>query len=281
MIPGLKVPPSLAEKVALILGTFSPHRRIAVAYSGGVDSTFLAWLVQNTPGKEAYAFLVVTPFLSQREHAGAMGVAREIGLLVEPISLDPSSIPLVRQNPVDRCYHCKKEVMKQIKRRAEELDCSVVVDGSHAGDRTGNRPGRRALYELGVCSPLALAGLEKHEIRELSRLAGLSTWNKPSQSCLATRLPYGTELTHETLSRVEQAEEVLWGLGCEQVRVRYDGETARIEINPDAFHLILDQTTRASITLRLRQLGFIHVTLDLAGYRSGSWDERPSAFQDI
>ena len=206
-----------------------------------------------------------------------MDVARKIELRVEPIFLDPSSIPLVRQNPVDRCYHCKMEVMKQIKRRAEELSCSVVVDGSHAGDRTGHRPGRRALHELGVLSPLALAGLEKHEIRELSRLAGLPTWNKPSQSCLATRFPYGTELTHERLSRVEQAEEILWDLGCEQVRVRYDGETARIEINPDAFHLILDQTTRESITLRFRQLGFIHVTLDLAGYRSGSWDERQGA----
>jgi pyridinium-3,5-biscarboxylic acid mononucleotide sulfurtransferase len=276
MIQGHQVPPLLEKKVALIQEALSPHRRIAVAFSGGVDSTFLAWLLQNTPGKEPYAILVVTSFLSQRERAGAMGVAREIGLHIDSIILDASSIPLVRQNPVDRCYHCKMEVMKQIKRKAEELDCSVIVDGSHAGDRTGHRPGRRALHELGVCSPLALAGLEKYEIRELSRLAGLSTWNKPSQSCLATRLPYGTELTRERLSRVEKAEEVLWNLGCEQVRVRYDGETARMEINPDAFHLILDQTTRESITLQFRQLGFIHITLDLAGYRSGSWDERRS-----
>jgi uncharacterized protein len=283
MALNFKISLQLSEKIELLENELSPHRFIAVAYSGGVDSTFLAWLIQKQLRKPSRIVLVVTPFLSRREHAGALGTAKQIELDIEQIIMDPSSLPMIRRNPVDRCYHCKREIMTRIADMASQWSRSaVVLDGTHADDQGGHRPGRRALQELGILSPLAKARLDKSEIRELSRLAGLPTWRKPSQSCLATRLSYGTELTRERLSRIEKAEEMLWDLGCEQVRVRSDGETARIEVNPEAFHLILNEATSIKIRLHFRELGFSRVSLDPAGYRSGSWDtDQTDESQDL
>jgi uncharacterized protein len=269
------VPASLEKKCNGLEKVLSPHGPICLAYSGGVDSSFLAWFIRHVLKMEFTAFLVVSPFISRREHRNALQVAEEIGMSPEEIVLDVLGVEAVRDNPAQRCYFCKTEIISRIEKRARDLKCSLLVDGTNAGDRKVHRPGHKALQELGVLSPLALAGLEKAEIRELSRLAGLSTWNKPSQSCLATRIPYGTPLTLELLSRVEQAEAILWDLGCEQVRVRVHGtDLARIEVNPEAFGILLQEEARNRVARHLRELGFLHVTLDLAGFRSGCWDER-------
>ena len=265
--------PLLDKKCEALQKVLSPHDSVALAYSGGVDSSFLAWFIRHVLKKELSAFFVLSPFVSRREHNNALRVAEEIGLKPEEIALDVLRVDRVRENSVERCYFCKKEIMTHIGKRARELKCSALVDGTNAGDSKGYRPGHRALGELGVLSPLALAGLEKAQIRELSRLAGLSTWNKPSQSCLATRIPYATPLTPEALSRVEKAEAFLWDLGCEQVRVRvHGGDLARIEVNPEAFAMLFRDDNRSRILRFCRQVGFAHVSLDLAGFHSGCWD---------
>lgn len=264
----------LEKKCKALEEVLSPHDPVALAYSGGVDSSFLAWFIRTVMQKELFAFFVKSPFISSREYENVLRVAGEIGLELHEIELDILGLDPVAKNPVERCYFCKKQVMTSILKRAGELKCSVLVDGTNAGDSKAYRPGQRALRELGVLSPLALSGLEKTQIRELSRLAGLSTWNKPSQSCLATRIPYGTALTLEILSRIERAEAFLCDLGFNQVRVRVHGEElARIEVSPEDFSFFLRNVARSRIIDFFQKLGFIHVTLDLAGFRSGSWDE--------
>jgi pyridinium-3,5-biscarboxylic acid mononucleotide sulfurtransferase len=264
---------TLEAKCKTLEQVLSPHSRVGIAYSGGTDSTFLAWFALKLLEKEVFAFLVVTPLLSVRERQNALATALEIGVQPELIELDPLSIPNVRENSPRRCYFCKKEIMGRVKKRAEEGGCTIVLDGTHAGDLTGYRPGKQALMELGIISPLALAGFTKEEVRELSRLAGLPTWNKPSQSCLATRIPYGTTLTREVLSKVEEAETCLRDLGLKELRVRLHGDLARIEIPLNAFPRLLESVNRERVVTKFREIGFLHVTLDLAGLRSGSWDE--------
>lgn len=254
--------------------------RIAVAYSGGVDSTFVAWFLHTKLRKQVRCYFADTPFISRSEREGALRIAEELGLALEVIRFDPLDSPEVRANPVDRCYFCKKEVFGRIIALAEKHGCQVVVDGSHAGDSTGYRPGKKALSELGVLSPLAFAGLAKDEIRRLSFEAGISNWNKASQSCLATRVPYGTSLSLPLLGKIEQAEEFLHSLGCIQFRVRCHDDLARIEMLETDFVRILEPETRTAIVAEFRGLGFAHVTLDLAGFRSGSWDEKVTRGND-
>ncbi len=246
--------------------------RIGVAYSGGVDSTFIAWYLREKLGKEVIAFFADTVFISAAERLNALRTAEELGLELEILSFDPLDSAAVRANPVDRCYHCKKEVFSRIISQAARFGCLAVVDGSHAGDMGGYRPGKKALRELGVISPLAAAGLVKDEIRLLSRNAGISNWNKPSQSCLATRVPYGSPLSRELLERIEKAEDLLHDLGCVQVRVRCHGDLARIEAEQHDFAKIMAPETRSIIIKRFAELGFAYSSLDLAGFRSGSWD---------
>ncbi len=247
--------------------------KIGVAYSGGVDSTFIAWYLRERLGKEITALFADTVFISALERENALRTAKELNLSLEILSFDPLDSAAVRANPVDRCYHCKKEVFSRIISRADELGCLGVVDGSHAGDAGGYRPGKKALSELGVISPLAAAGLMKDEIRLLSREAGISNWNKPSQSCLATRVPYGSALSRELLEKIEKAEDLLHNLGCAQVRVRCHGDLARIEAEHYDFGKIMEPGTSALIIKKFAELGFVYTSIDLAGFRSGSWDK--------
>ncbi len=263
------IPEPLHGKCRALEEVLRLHGPAGIAYSGGTDS---AWLARHVLAEGTFAFLVVTPFLSERERAYARQVADEIGLDLRQIELDPLSIPAVRDNPPLRCYFCKKEIMGRVLDQARRLGCKAVMDGSHAGDKEGHRPGRKALAELGILSPLADAGMDKADIRELSRLAGLPTWNKPSQSCLATRVPYGTPLTPALVHRIEKAESFLWSLGCRQVRVRLHGDLARIEVDDGSFSLFLGSGARAQLLRHFRGMGFAHISLDLAGYHSGSWD---------
>ncbi|GLI36120.1 ATP-dependent sacrificial sulfur transferase LarE [Desulforhabdus amnigena] len=267
------IPLDLELKFKTLEALLSPYPSFAVAYSGGVDSTFLAWYVQKVLGKRLHAFLVQSPFLGRRERERAQSLAREIGFSLETLFGDPIAVPSIRENSSLRCYFCKKESMTAIKERAHTLGYAAVLEGSHAGDSRSYRPGRRALKELHILSPLATAGFEKSEIREVSRLAGLSNWDLPSQSCLATRIPYGTAITSDLLSRIEEAESYLWEVGCRQVRVRIHENLARIEVTPEDFPLFMEKNTREKLLRRFKELNFAFVSLDLAGYRSGSGDK--------
>jgi len=273
MIDIIRALPALEAKIKRLSALLLPCDRIGIAFSGGVDSSLLAWFAHACLKKETFAFFVESAFISRRERRSAVQVAREIGLPMETLPVDPLSIEALRDNPPRRCYFCKKEVMGRIKAKAFEKGCDILIEGSHAGDAGGYRPGKKALEEMGVVSPLAMAGLVKDEIRQISRAAGLSTWDKPSQSCLATRIPYGTLLTADLLASIDRSEEFLWDLGCTQVRVRVHGELARIEADPFSLQLIMADENRTEVVRALNTQGFKFVTVDLAGFRSGSWDE--------
>jgi pyridinium-3,5-biscarboxylic acid mononucleotide sulfurtransferase len=254
--------------------------RLAIAYSGGVDSTFLAWLAVNHLEGEPLVMLGVSPLVSARERVEALRVAQQLGFAVAELHLDLFAEDEVLANPPNRCYVCKKRLFAEMLRKAQGLGYPRLVDGTNADDLQQHRPGLRALQELAILSPLALASLAKAEVRELSRLAGLPTWNKPSQACLATRIPYGVRITRELLARIELAEEVLVKLGCAQVRVRVHDQLARIEVSPEDFPRLLEANRRRQILARFRELGFARVCLDLAGYTSGTMDNGQEAIGD-
>jgi uncharacterized protein len=244
-----------------------------VAYSGGVDSTFLLAAARRALGDRVAAATVRTLFLDRgevddaRRRAGAIGVRHEI------IDLDLAAAPEVLANPPDRCYHCKRLVFTALRRRADELGLPVLLDATHADDRLERRPGVRALGELGVQSPLAAAGFGKADIRALSAALGIAGADRPSSPCLATRVPYGVPITPERLRRISGAEHMLRALGFAGTRVRDYGELARIELQPADLERAAGWPLRQGIVEQLRELGYRYVTLDLAGYRSGSMDE--------
>ncbi|MCX5999936.1 MAG: ATP-dependent sacrificial sulfur transferase LarE [Chloroflexi bacterium] len=246
---------------------------VLVAYSGGCDSTLLLSVCHDVLGANVLAATAVSPTYPAREREAAVKLARAMNvrhILVETREMESD---LFTSNPADRCYHCKVELWQRLSEIAREQGLRHLADGSNCDDRNDNRPGMRAGDEAGVRRPLQEASLTKADVRAVSRQLGLPTWNKPSLSCLAARFPYGTPVTREALSRVEAAEALLWGLGLNQVRVRHLGDTARIEVETSEMRLLLDEPNRKTVVTRLQELGYRHVTLDLAGYRSGSLNE--------
>jgi uncharacterized protein len=244
---------------------------VLVAYSGGVDSTFLLQVARNTLGERAQAAIIVSEVIPRADLEQARRTARDLGvelLVVEAALLDE---PTFVANPPDRCYHCKLRLFGLLRQVADQRGLAHLVEGSNRDDLSDHRPGRHALAELGVRSPLLEAGLPKSEIRRLSRDLGLPTWNRPAMACLASRFPYGTPISVEALAQVEQAEAFLDELGCGQRRVRHHGPVARLEIEPDDWQLVMEN--REHIMTRLRELGYAYVTLDLVGFRSGSMNE--------
>lgn len=265
--------PQLREKCEQMGRGLESCRSIGVAFSGGVDSGFLAWFLQNMLSRKVHALIALSPLLSVRERRMARKFAGQMELNLHEVQVNPLLLEEVRTNSPKRCYFCKRAIMQALRDRALELECDVLVEGSHAGDFEIHRPGHSALKELGIESPLAQGGLTKDEIRMLARSAGLSHWNRPSQSCLATRVPYGVELSHDLLKTIEEAENILWEAGCRQVRVRLHGPLARIEVDPQDMVLFLDDKFRKEILASYGRLGFLHVALDLAGFHSGSMDK--------
>ena len=242
--------------------------RVAVAYSGGVDSTFLLKVAHDVLGDEVLALTAASKFIPRRELDETIKFCAENKIRQIIFEADVLNIAGVKENPVDRCYLCKRELFKNFLRIAEENKISIVVEGSNMDDTSDYRPGMKALAELQIKSPLQVAELYKSEIRALSREMNLPTWSKPSMACLASRFVYGETLTEKNLSMVEAAEEFLLQAGFKQFRVRVHGKIARIEILPEEFNRLLK--IREEISARFKALGFDYVTLDLQGYRTGS-----------
>ncbi len=272
--------PSLEDKCRKLESRLDRHKRVAVAYSGGVDSSYLAWFVKHALTRGVHALFADSPLAGARERGLARSLADAMGVEFHTVSVNPLLLEGVRNNPPDRCYHCKRAIMEALLDQARRLECGILVEGSHAGDLEHHRPGRRALLELGVGSPLADAGLFKDEIRVLARSAGLSNWDRPSQSCLATRIPSGAAITPDLLKRIEAAENTLWAAGCRQVRVRVHDRLARVEVSPQDFPLLLDEAFRQDLVRKFEKLGFLYVTLDLAGFCSGSMDRDATEFRN-
>jgi uncharacterized protein len=247
---------------------------VMVAYSGGVDSTFLLHYCVDIMGKDAVKAITVDhPMLRPGEADEAEALARHIGVEVDRVCLDPLTIPEVAENRPLRCYYCKKNIFGHLKDISAEKRNYCLVEGTNAEDVSGHRPGVKALRELGVRSPLHEAGLTKDQVREASRSAGLPTWDRPSSPCLATRFPYGQHLTRVDLARVAEGERLLRDAGLVDFRLRVHGNVARIESMPNKFGLILEGRKRETMVSDLKKLGYSYVTLDLEGFRSGSMDE--------
>jgi len=243
-----------------------------VAFSAGVDSTFLLALAAETLGSEnVLAAMGVSPSLAERERRAGALLAAGLGVELVEVPTGELDDPRYAANPPDRCYHCKSELFTRLKALAEERKLSVVLSGANADDRGDFRPGLQAAKDLGVRSPLMEAGLRKDEIRAASRACGLETWDKPAMACLASRVPYGQAVTAEKLSRIEQAEYVLKDMGFGQCRVRDHGELARIEVPQEDIASVA--AMRQGIVERFKSLGYTYVSLDLQGFRSGSMNE--------
>lgn len=247
---------------------------VVVGYSGGVDSTLVAKAAHDALGERALAVMVDSCLIARCEVAEAEALAAQLGLSFIRISLDPLQIEQVAANPPDRCYHCKLAVFGRLVEIARERGLSRVLDGANADDESDYRPGTAATAQLGVRSPLKELGIAKDRVRAISRELGLSTWDKASSACLASRVPYGTALTPEVLRQVEHAEDALRALDFDQLRVRHHGDIARIEVPPDDIPRLTDEATRCKIVAELRLAGYRYVTVDLMGYRVGSLNEQ-------
>lgn len=242
--------------------------KVAVAFSGGVDSTFLLSVAHEVLGDNVLALTAASKFIPRRELDEAKKFCAAVGIKQIIFEADVLNINGIENNPANRCYLCKRALFENFLRLAED---KILVEGSNTDDDGDYRPGMRALAELKIKSPLREVGLSKAEIRELSREMNLPTWNKPSMACLASRFVYGEPLTEEKLSQVEAAEEFLLSTGFTQLRVRIHGNLARLEVSPENFSKLLN--LRGVIVDKLKSLGFTYVTLDLQGYRVGSMNE--------
>ena len=247
--------------------------KLAVAFSGGVDSTYLLYKAHQVLGDECLAVTVRSQVLTEEDFNRTVEFCKEIGAKQEIIDFDVFSVDKFAENPPDRCYYCKSYDFEGIKKAALKYGITAVADGSNVDDQGDYRPGMRAMKELGIISILREAGLTKKDIRELSKEAGLKTWDMPAAACLASRFVYGERITAEGLKRVELSEKFIKDLGFSGIRVRVHGDLARIEASPDDIALMSYSRTRKEITDELKRLGFRYVTLDMQGYRMGSMNE--------
>lgn len=267
------VDPALAGKAAALADRLRAAGRVLVAFSGGVDSSYLAWAAHEALGDGALAVTAVSPSYPASHRRVAEQVVRDFGLRHRFVETHEMERAAYRANAPDRCYHCKSELFAVLGALRDQLGFDAVVYGVNTDDTGDFRPGHRAAAERGVLSPFLDVGLSKAEIRALSRAVGLPTADLPASACLSSRLPYGTEVTTERLAQVEEGEERLRGLGFRQVRLRHHGELARVEIDPGELARALDPAMARAIVAALKPLGFRYVSLDLEGYRTGALNE--------
>lgn len=246
---------------------------VAVAFSSGVDSTFLLKAAHEVLGDRAIAVTISSRLFPDRELQDAKSFCRREGIKQIIVDVEELEIAGFRENPKDRCYLCKKALFTRIRQEAAARGIDEVAEGSNLDDTGDYRPGLTAVAELGIRSPLREAGLRKAEIRALSKELGLPTWDKPSFACLASRFVYGETISEEKLRMVDRAEQLLFDLGFRQLRVRIHGTMARIEVLPEDFPKLISEEIRQRVSSELKRLGFSYVAMDLQGYRTGSMNE--------
>ena len=264
---------NLTNKYQALKDYLAELESVAVAFSGGVDSTFLLKVAYEVLGKKAVAVTARSESFPKRELLEATTYAEELGADHFIIDSEELDIEGFSHNPKNRCYLCKSELFTKIKEIATIQKLNYVVEGSNTDDDGDYRPGLLAVTELGVKSPLRFAKLSKDEIRQLSKELNLPTWNKQSFACLSSRFPYGENITPDRLHMIDQAEQYLLDLGFHQVRVRYHGNLARIETDETGFDALLNKDTRNKIYEQFKAIGFTYIGLDLKGYRTGSMNE--------
>lgn len=260
----------LAEKHERLRTIIAETGGLLVAYSGGVDSTLLLRVAAEVLGDRALAVTAASETYPAQEVEDAIALARELGVRQRVIHTTELETEEFASNPPERCFYCKTELFGKLVEIAKEEGLAVVADGSNVDDTGDFRPGMKAAAQLGIRSPLREAGFTKADVRELSRRLGLPTWDKPSFACLASRFPYGHRISPEELRKVAAAEQVLRDLGVRQARVRHYGDTARIEVSPDDFTTLLEDENRHRVIAGFHQIGYLYITLDLEGYRTGS-----------
>ena len=271
--PAIDEDDTLARKVANLCEILGGVRSAMVAFSGGADSAYLAYVAYEELGERLLCVTADSPSYPRHHRDLALGLVERLGLRHEFIRTHEMDRAEYRANPANRCYFCKQELYGELSRMAQERGVDAIFDGNNADDRGDYRPGRQAAREFGVRSPLDEANLTKADIRVLSRAAGLPTWDEPASACLSSRIPYMSEVTLEKLQMIERAEAVLHDHGFRLCRVRHHGDTARLELDPADMPRALDEPTRSAILRDLRAIGFRYVTLDLEGYRRGSLNE--------
>jgi uncharacterized protein len=273
LLAAIPTPASLNEKQQTLFSVLRGLDRVMVAYSGGADSAYLAWAARQVLGGRALAVTADSASMPESHKRDAEAFAAAFDIRHEYIRTDEFSNPDYLKNDANRCFHCKDELFNQLEALGRERGISAIVYGVNVDDLGDYRPGQKAARLHQVKAPLVEAGLTKSEIRELSRLAGLPTWDRPASACLSSRIPYGTPVTIENVKTVENGEEQLRALGFRQFRVRFHGELVRLEIAPDELPKALTAEMARRFTAIFKSLGFKYVTLDLEGYRQGSLNE--------
>ncbi|HUQ87795.1 MAG TPA: ATP-dependent sacrificial sulfur transferase LarE [Vicinamibacterales bacterium] len=263
----------LEEKGRRLHDILAGYESVLIAFSGGVDSAYLAIAAAEALGPRALAVTADSPSYPDAHRRLALSIANDFGFAHEVIHTDELQRPEYRANPANRCYYCKDELYGRLAALAAERGLAVIVDGNNADDRGDYRPGRQAAREHGVRSPLDEADLTKDDIRELARDAGLDSWNEPASACLSSRIPYGDEVSNEKLRQIEQAETVMRNLGFRVFRVRHHDSVARLEIARSEMARALDPEINTTLVASLKALGYQYVSLDLQGYRLGSLNE--------